>query len=174
MHSKLWRLAASAIVVTSLTACSTVSNMTGKVSQTLDQTWDKAWSSISGKKQPAAAVQTKAPAPLPSALKVSQESGRWQGLYSLQADKGRFQECESGQTIDVLPESDSVLLEQAYLNTRSNPSVFMLAEVQGRVVERPVSDPVLAQQGGKMLALRVERFVSLSSKAACSNGKLSW
>lgn len=176
MHSKLWRLAASAIVVTSLTACSTVSNMTGKVSQTLDQTWDKAWSSISGKKQPTVPVQTKAPAqaPLPSALKASPESGRWQGLYSLQADKGRFQECESGQTIDVLPESDNVLLEQAYLNTRGNPSAIMLAEVQGRVVERSVSDPVLAQQGGKMLALRVERFVSLSSKAICNNGKSSW
>lgn len=172
MHSKLWRLAAGAIVVTSLTACSTFSNMTGKVSQT----WDKTWSSLSGKKQAAGAVQSRAAeqAPLPSGLKVSKESGRWQGLYSLEGETGRFQECESGQFITVLPEADNVLLEQAYLNTRSNAAVSMLAEVQGRVVERPVSDPVLAQQGRKMLALRVERFVSLSSQSTCANGKSSW
>lgn len=172
MQSKLWRLAASAIVVTSLTACSTMSNMTDKVSQT----WDKTWSSLGGKKQPATEVQPKAAEQVssPLGLKASKESGRWQGLYSLEGETGRFQECESGQTIAVLTEGDNVLLEQAYLNTRSNAGVSMLAEVQGRLLERPVSDPVLAQQGQKMLALRVERFVSLSSKSICPNGKSSW
>ena len=37
----------------------------------------------------------------------------------------------------------------------------------GRMVEQPASDPVLARQGRKVLALRVERFVTLSSKTAC-------
>lgn len=169
MQSKLWRLAACAIVVTSLSACSTMSGMTDKVSQT----WDKTWSSLTGKK-PAegGAVQTSAAAP--AGLKPSTETGRWQGLYSLEAEEGRFQECETGQSIAVLPEGDSVLLEQAYLNTRSATTLAMLAEVQGRVVERPVPDPVLARQGQTMLALRVERFVTLSSKAACRNAKANW
>ena len=172
MQNKLWQLTSGAVVVMGLAGCSTMSSMTDKVSQS----WDKTWSSLSSKKPATGPVPSKAAeqAPLPSGLKVSKESGRWQGLYSLEGETGRFQECESGQFITVLPEADNVLLEQAYLNTRSNAAVSMLAEVQGRVVERPVSDPVLAQQGRKMLALRVERFVSLSSQSTCANGKSSW
>lgn len=174
MQSKLWRLAACAIAVTSLSACSTMSGMTDKVSQT----WDKTWSSLTGKKSaPNGAVQAPAAASatgvLPG-LKPSTETGNWQGLYSLDGEVGRFQECETGQSIGVLPEGDSVLLEQAYLNTRSSSTLAMLAEVQGRVVERPVADPVLARQGQTQLALRVERFVTLSSKAACRNAKANW
>ncbi|MEQ6473694.1 hypothetical protein [Comamonas sp. wu1-DMT] len=172
MQSKLWRLAASVIVVTGLTACSSLSGMTDKVSQT----WDKTWTGLTGKKQAQAQAQTEVrqAGPAAAGLKPSEESGRWQGLYSLDGETARFQECESGQIIGVLPEGDSVLLEQAYLNTRSSATVAMLAEVQGRVVERAVADPVLARQGRKMLALRVERFVALSSQAACRNAKANW
>ena len=174
MQSKLWRLAVSAVVVTSLSACSTMSGMTDKVSQT----WDKTWTSLTGKKAAPPQTQTKTTtrpvAAAPAALKASAETGRWQGLYILDGDKAQFQECETGQSIPVLPEGDSVLLEQAYLNTRSSATTAMLAEVQGRVLERPVADPVLAQQGRKMLALRVERFVTLSSQSTCANGKSSW
>lgn len=172
MQSKLWRLAASVIVVTGLTACSSLSGMTDKVSQT----WDKTWTGLTGKKQVQTQTQTavKQAGPVSEGLKPSQESGRWQGLYSLDGETARFQECESGQIISVLPEGDSVLLEQAYLNTRSSATIAMLAEVQGQVVERAVADPVLARQGRKMLALRVERFVALSSQAACRNAKANW
>lgn len=172
MQSKLWRLAASVIVVTGLTACSSLSGMTDKVSQT----WDKTWTGLTGKKQAQTQTQAavKQTGPVSEGLKPSQESGRWQGLYSLDGETARFQECETGQIISVLPEGDSVLLEQAYLNTRSSATIAMLAEVQGRVVERAVSDPVLARQGRKMLALRVERFVALSSQAACRNAKANW
>ena len=172
MQSKLWRLAASVIVVTGLTACSSLSGMTDKVSQT----WDKTWTGLTGKKQVQTQTQTEVKQAGPAAvgLKPGEESGRWQGLYSLDGETARFQECESGQIIGVLPEGDSVLLEQAYLNTRSSATVAMLAEVQGRVVERAVADPVLARQGRKMLALRVERFVALSSQAACRNAKANW
>ena len=170
MQSKLWRLAASVIVVTGLTACSSLSGMTDKVSQT----WDKTWTGLTGKKQAQAQTEVRQAGPAAAGLKPSEESGRWQGLYSLDGETARFQECESGQIIGVLPEGDSVLLEQAYLNTRSSESAVMLAEVQGRVVERPVADPVLAQQGRKQLALRVERFVALSSQAACRNAKANW
>ncbi|WP_043005717.1 hypothetical protein [Comamonas testosteroni] len=170
MQSKLWRLAASVIVVTGLTACSSLSGMTDKVSQT----WDKTWTGLMGKKQTQTQAAVKQAGPLSGGLKPSQESGRWQGLYSLDGETARFQECETGQVISVLPEGDSVLLEQAYLNTRSSATIAMLAEVQGQVVERAVADPVLAQQGRKMLALRVERFVALSSQAACRNAKANW
>ncbi|MBV8248712.1 MAG: hypothetical protein JO200_09685 [Comamonas sp.] len=151
MQNKLWRLAAGAMMVAGLAGCST---LTDKVSQT----WNKTWSSLGGKSQ----------APARAGLQPSQESGRWQGMYSLEGETGRFQDCNSGQTIAVLAEGDSVLLEQAYLNTRSHASASMLAEVVGRVQERPVADPVLARQGRKELALRVERFVTLSSKTNCS------
>ncbi|WP_304349660.1 hypothetical protein [Comamonas testosteroni] len=170
MQNKLLRLAASVIVVTGLTACSSLSGMTDKVSQT----WDKTWTGLTGKKQVQTQAAVKQTDLAPAGIKVSEESGRWQGLYSLDGETARFQECESGQIIGVLPEGDSVLLEQAYLNTRSSATIAMLAEVQGRVVERPVADPVLARQGRKMLALRVERFVALSSQAACRNAKANW
>ena len=160
MQNKLWRLAASAIVVMGLTGCSTVSKMTDSVSQTVSKTW----SGMTGKSKPAAEV---VPAAVPSGLKASQESGPWQGLYSMEGDTGRFQECRTGQIIPVQVAGDSALLEQAYLNTRSNAGVVMLAQVTGRVLEQPAADPVLAQQGRKVLALRVERFVTLSSKVQC-------
>lgn len=167
MQDKLWRLAGSAVLVMSLAACS---SMTDKVSQTLSSTWNKTRSSLSWNSQPKAEAAVKAQSsaqPAASRLQPSKASGRWQGLYQLQDGKGSFQECVSGQTVAVLLEGDNVLLEQAYLNTRSSAAASMLAEVTGQMVERPVADPVLAQQGQKMLALRVERLVSLSSKNFC-------
>ncbi|MPM59829.1 hypothetical protein SDC9_106675 [bioreactor metagenome] len=119
MQSKLWRLAASVIVVTGLTACSSLSGMTDKVSQT----WDKTWTGLTGKKQVQTQTEVKQAGPAAVGLKPGEESGRWQGLYSLDGETARFQECESGQIIGVLPEGDSVLLEQAYLNTRSSATV---------------------------------------------------
>lgn len=164
MQNKLWRLAAGVIVVMGLAGCSTVSKMTDSVSQTVSKTW----SGMTGKSKPAPeAVPAAAPVALPSGLKASQESGPWLGLYSMEGDTGKFQECKTGQIIPVQAAGDSALLEQAYLNTRSNTDVVMLAQLTGRVLEQPAADPVLARQGRKILALRVERFVSLSSKAQC-------
>ncbi|MEG0202235.1 MAG: hypothetical protein RR718_15930 [Comamonas sp.] len=172
MQDKLWRLAGSAMVVLSLAGCST---MTDKVSQTVSSTWNKTLSSLSWQSQPKTQAASEAASPskpaaqaaAASRLQPSKASGRWQGLYQLQGDKGSFQECASGQTIAVLVEGDNVLLEQAYLNPRSSATASMLAEVTGQVVELPAADPVLAQQGQKRLALRVERLVSLSSKNFC-------
>ena len=166
MQNKLWQALAGTLVVMGLAGCSTVASMGDKVSQT----WDKTWSSISGKsaQTPAQEARPKAAAVAePAGLKPSSQSGNWKGLYSLEGERGHFQECGTGQMVPVLAEKDNVLLEQAYLNTRSNASAVMLAEVVGRMVEQPASDPVLAQQGRKVLALRVERFVTLSSKSVC-------
>lgn len=162
MQNKLWQLTAGAVVVMGLAGCSTMSSMTDKVSQS----WDKTWSSLSGKSASTKPAQVSGKAE-PTGLKPSTQTERWQGLYSLESDSGRFQECGTGQIVPVLAEKDNVLLEQAYLNTRGNAAAVMLAEVMGRMVEQPASDPVLARQGRKVLALRVERFVTLSSKAVC-------
>ena len=166
MQNKLWQALAGTLVVMGLAGCSTVASMGDKVSQT----WGKTWSSLSGKnaQTPAEEARPKAAAVAePVGLKPSSQFGNWKGLYSLEGERGRFQECGTGQMVPVLAEKDNVLLEQAYLNTRSNASAVMLAEVVGRMVEQPASDPVLAQQGRKVLALRVERFVTLSSKSVC-------
>ena len=165
MHNKLWQLTGAAILAMGLAGCSTVSKMTDSVSQTVSKTW----SGITGKSKPEAvpAAPVAASVALPSGLKPSQESGPWQGLYSMEGDAGKFQECKTGQIVPVQAAGDSALLEQAYLNTRENAAAVMLAQVNGRVLEQAASDPVLAQQGRKVLALRVERFVSLSSKTVC-------
>ena len=172
MQNKLWQLAASAVVVMGLAGCSTVSSVTDSVSQGLSKTWSGIASIGSKAKadEPKPQVKAAAVAAAPVGLQPSKESGRWYGLYRMEGDAGRFEECVTGQITPVLKEGDNVLLEQAYLNTRNSESAVMLAEVQGRMVERPVADPVLAQQGHKQLALRVERFDALSSKAICPAG----
>lgn len=149
MSHSLWRLAACALAVASLAGCSSVSQK---------------WSQWRGKSS-AAAVQES------TMLRPTAETGRWQGVYSYQADSARFLDCKTGQTVPVLMEGDSALLENAYMASRNGPNTAMLASVDGRIVERAASDPVLAQQGKKELALRVERFVSLSSATSCAGDK---
>lgn len=154
MHSSLWRLAACALAVAGLAGCTTVSQK---------------WAQWRGKAAGSAAAASVAP-PTP-VLRPSVQTERWQGLYTYQADAGRFQDCRTGQTVPVLMEGDNVLLENAYMASRSGgPAVSMLATVDGKVLEQPFADPVLAQQGRKQLMLRVERFVSLSSASTCASG----
>ena len=149
MSHSLWRVAACALAVASLAGCSSVSQK---------------WSQWRGKSS-AAAVQES------TVLRPTAETGRWQGVYSYQADSARFLDCKTGQTVPVLMEGDSALLENAYMASRNGPNTAMLASVDGRIVERASPDPVLAQQGKKELALRVERFVSLSSATSCAGDK---
>lgn len=152
MQQDRWRLVAVVLAVASLAGCSSVSQK---------------WSQWRGK-APAASTAAATEAAAPAGLRPSTESGRWQGVYTLQQDTGRFQECTTGQTVPVQIGGDSALLETAYMAARSGPDRAMLATVDGRMLEQPVADPVLAQQGAKQLALRVERFVSLSSASACA------
>lgn len=151
MTHHLWRLSACMLAASALIGCSTVSEK---------------WSQWRGKGESASTAAPKA-----EVLRPTAETARWQGVYSYQADSGRFQECKSGQTVPVLMEGDNALLENAYLASRIGPDAAMLAAVDGRIVERVAADPVDAQQGKKELALRVERFVSLSSVATCAVGK---
>ena len=149
MSHSLWRVAACALAVASLAGCSSVSQK---------------WSQWRGKSS-TQAVQAS------TVLRPTDETGRWQGVYSYEADSARFLDCKTGQTVPVLMEGDSALLENAYMASRNGPNTAMLASVDGRIVERASSDPVLAQQGKKELALRVERFVSLSSATSCAGDK---
>ncbi|MDR2326609.1 MAG: META domain-containing protein [Acidovorax sp.] len=152
MPRALGRLAVCALAVASLAGCSTISEK---------------WSQWRGKdSQPAAVAKIDHPV-----LRPSVQTERWQGLFSYQADAGRFQDCRTGQTVSVLMEGDNVLLENAYMASRhGGPAVPMLATVDGKVLEQPSADPVMAQQGHKQLVLRVERFVSLSSASSCASG----
>lgn len=149
MSHSLWRVAACALAVASLAGCSSVSQK---------------WSQWRGKSSTAAVQES-------TVLRPTAETGRWQGVYSYEADSARFLDCKTGQTVPVLMEGDSALLENAYMASRNGPNTAMLASVDGRIVERASSDPVLAQQGKKELALRVERFVSLSSATSCAGDK---
>lgn len=149
MSHSLWRVAACALAVASLAGCSSVSQK---------------WSQWRGKSS-TQAVQAS------TVLRPTDETGRWQGVYSYEADSARFLDCKTGQTVPVLMEGDSALLENAYMASRNGPNTAMLASVDGRIVERASPDPVLAQQGKKELALRVERFVSLSSATSCAGDK---
>lgn len=154
MSHDLWRLTACVLAAASLAGCSTVSQK---------------WSQWRGKSAPTAAVA--APAQAPEVLRPTAETARWQGMYRYEADSGRFQDCKTGQTVPVLMEGDSALLENAFMVARNGQTTAMLASVDGRIVERPAADPVQAQQGKKELALRVERFVALSSATSCAGGK---
>ena len=149
MSHSLWRVAACALAVASLAGCSSVSQK---------------WSQWRGKSSTQAVQES-------TVLRPTAETGRWQGVYSYEADSARFLDCKTGQTVPVLMEGDSALLENAYMASRNGPNTAMLASVDGRIVERASSDPVLAQQGKKELALRVERFVSLSSATSCAGDK---
>lgn len=152
MPRALGRLAVCALAVASLAGCSTISEK---------------WSQWRGKdSQPAAVAKVDLPV-----LRPSVQTERWQGLFSYQADAGRFQDCRTGQTVPVLMEGDNVLLENAYMASRGGgPAVPMLATVDGKVLEQASADPVMAQRGHKQLVLRVERFVSLSSASSCASG----
>ena len=121
-----------------------------------------------GGKDPAAsqAVAAQArPAAAPAALQPTDRTETWQGIYSYQADAGRFVECRTGANMPVAQEGDNALLESAYLAAQPAPGAPMRVEVQGRWVQRPMVDaPPPAQQ----LVLLVERFVSVTSSASCT------
>ena len=109
MQNKLWQLAASAVVVMGLAGCSTVSSVTDSVSQGLSKTWSGITSIGSKARADEPKPQTKAVA-APVGLQPSKDSGRWHGLYRMEGDTGRFEECVTGQIIPVLMEGDSALL----------------------------------------------------------------
>ena len=144
------------LVATALTGCSTVSN-----------TW-KSWRADSAvtpasSKVGAASAQT-------IRLNVSPSTEDWTGLYSISdAGVASFKECRTGQDVPVQLGGDSAFLENAYMVSRPQPSTSMLAQIKGRMLEQASSDPYLASKGEKVLALRVDQFVNLSSAGQCPN-----
>ena len=153
MRIPAWQWTAGVLLVTSMAGCTTVSEK---------------WSQWRGKRDQQVEAAALAQ---PLRLHATTERGRWDGVYRYAAGAASFQECQTGETIPVQLSGDSALLESTYMAARTGPERAMLATVDGTIVEEAVADPVLAQRGNKQLALRVERFISLSSTASCAGGK---
>lgn len=100
-------------------------------------------------------------------LQPTERTETWRGTYRQLADSGRFTECRSGAEMRVAEAGDKALLDAAYLASRAAPGAPLLAEVQGRWVQRPRADaPPSARE--QELVLLVERFVSVSSQGSCA------
>ena len=153
------RAAAVLAAVVALSACSSLSSMRLPSMSSMPS-----WASGGG------AAKTPEPAPVVAAQPTLQPTDRtepWQGVYRYQADAGRFVECRTGADMPVAQEGDNALLEATYLAARPSPGAPMLVEVQGRWVQRPMPDmPPSAK--AQQLVLLVERVVSVSSNASCT------
>lgn len=153
------RAAAVLAAVVALSACSSLSGMRMPSMPSMPS-----WATWGG------APKTPVTAPVAAAQPALQPSDRtqpWQGVYRYQADAGRFVECRTGLDMPVAQEGDNALLEAAYLAARPAPGAPMLVQVQGRWVQRPMPDmPPSAK--AQQLVLLVERVVSVSSSASCT------
>ncbi len=150
------RAAAVLAAVVALSACSSL----GDLRLPSMPSWSK----------PAGAAPQKAAqaaAPAPAALQPTDRTETWQGIYSYQADAGRFVECRTGANMPVAQAGDNALLEAAYLAARPAPGAPMLVEVQGRWVQRPMVDAP-PSSSAQQLVLLVERFVSVTSSTSCT------
>lgn len=153
------RAAAVLAAVVALSACSSLSGMRLPAMPSMPS-----WASWGG------AAKTPVQAPVVAAQPRLQPTDRtepWQGVYRYQADAGRFVECRTGADMPVAQEGDNALLEATYLAARSAPGAPMLVEVQGRWVQRPVPDAPPSAKAQRLVLL-VERVVSVSSSASCS------
>lgn len=153
------RAAAVLTAVVALSACSSLSGMRLPSMPSMPS-----WATWGG--APKAPVTAPVVAAQP-ALQPSDRTEPWQGVYRHQADAGRFIECRTGMDMPVAQEGDNALLEAAYLAARPAPGAAMLVQVQGRWVQRPMPDmPPSAK--AQQLVLLVERVVSVSSNASCT------
>jgi copper homeostasis protein (lipoprotein) len=78
------------------------------------------------------------------------------GKYSYLAGAGRFQECLTGLEMQVAPEAENRLLEEAYLSRRDEPGQSLLVSLEGQVVQR-----MPAEGKGPLPTLIPERFVGI-------------
>lgn len=66
-----------------------------------------------------------------------EEPMRLRGMYVYMADAARFGECLSGLDRPVAMEKDSISLERAYLEDRSEPGARMMVTFEGHLAQRP-------------------------------------
>lgn len=90
------------------------------------------------------------------------------GMYRHLADTGRFLECRTRRSLPVAQEGDNAALERGYLDARdavgAEPGTELLAEVQGRIAQRP-----RMEGGGTEATLVVERFLGVWPGESCGS-----
>ncbi len=83
------------------------------------------------------------------------------GMFTYMADAALFEDCVTGRKLPVAMEGDYRALERAYLERRAEAGQALLANVEGRILDRVV------MEGPARPTLVVERFVSLSPGESC-------
>ncbi|MCT9809015.1 hypothetical protein N0K08_00035 [Acidovorax sp. Be4] len=152
------RAAAVLAAVAALSACSSLSGMRLPSMPSMPS-----WATWGGASKAQAVAPVVAAAP---ALKPTERTELWRGIYRQDAEIGRFTECRTGAEMPVAQTGDSALLQAAYLASRSAPGAPLWVEVQGRWVQRARAD-MPPSANAKELVLLVERFVSVSSQTSC-------
>jgi copper homeostasis protein (lipoprotein) len=85
------------------------------------------------------------------------------GMFTYMADSAVFEECLSRRKLPVAMEADYISLERAYSEKRAEPGQALLANVEGRIVER------VHMEGPSRPVLVVERFLGLSPGGNCGD-----
>ena len=83
------------------------------------------------------------------------------GAFTYMADSPIFEECLTGRKLPVAMEEDYASLERAYMEERAEPGQALVANVEGRIVER------VNMEGPARPMLIVERFVGLRPGETC-------
>jgi heat shock protein HslJ/uncharacterized lipoprotein NlpE involved in copper resistance len=89
------------------------------------------------------------------------------GEMSYQADSPRFTECLTGRSYPILPGSQALLLQRAYLAAITRPGEALYASFEGTITRRPAMDD------GERLepVVVVDRFVGTWPGQTCSRGR---
>jgi len=82
-------------------------------------------------------------------------------MFTYMADSAIFEECLTRRKLPVAMEEDYLQLERAYLEKRAEPGQRLLANVEGRIVER------VNMEGPARPMLVIERFVGLWPGETC-------
>jgi copper homeostasis protein (lipoprotein) len=94
---------------------------------------------------------------------ATSESPRMHGMFAYQADAATFNECLSGRRFPVLMEKDYLALERAYREANPGAGSYVLAEIQGRLVQRAAQPGAATRE-----YVLVERFGRLSPGETCA------
>lgn len=85
------------------------------------------------------------------------------GRFSYMADAAMFEDCRTGKRFPVSMEGAYIELERAYLNSGIEPGKPILADIEGRYLERP------SMEGNRnIVKLIVDTFVAFSDDKACA------
>ncbi len=90
---------------------------------------------------------------------------RLTGVFSYLADAAGMTPCADGERLPVAMEADYAALEAAYRNTGLEPGQPLLAELEGRIAQRP------SMEEGRppSATLVVERFIAVRPGETCGN-----